>query len=151
MTFGGVAGDLFGTVTLTDSAFLNSFIQEFAAGSLLTMRLTLTTEVDPGPTPDQFSFAILDNTGFEIPTQGLGGVGTDVFLLIDINSANPATQIFGTDTSRFPFGGGDPIDMAAPDVSTPIPEPATWVLVLIALASVGIFRKVRPPRGGSLL
>jgi hypothetical protein len=64
---GGASGNLTSGVTLTDNSFFNQFIQGFTAGSTLSFRLSLSTNVGSGGTPDQFSFAILDKTGTEIP------------------------------------------------------------------------------------
>jgi hypothetical protein len=147
---GGASGALSGAVTFTDTGFLNSFTQEWNAGSLLSFRLNLTTNVDPGPTPDEFSFAILDNLGFEIPTGGVATVGSDVFLLIDITSANPVVQTFRSDPSRAAFAGGNEIDMAAPVVvSASVPEPGSWLLLgTIAIGLAG--RLWRAHRGAEL-
>ncbi len=126
VVFGGTSGDLSSTVTLTDSSFLNFFIQQFTAGDSLSFHLRLTTNVDAGPTPDGFSFSILDNTDTEIPTQG--GPFFDVFLNVDINSSTPTIETFASDPTLTPAAGGPPIDIAAPQV-TPVPEPGTWILI----------------------
>jgi hypothetical protein len=84
----------------------------FTAGSLLSFRVTLTTQVDAGGTPDQFSFAILDKNNAEIPTQGLG----DAFVSVDIDSVDPMVSSFRTDLGR------TGIDIGAPTI-TAVPEP----------------------------
>ena len=129
-TLGGATGDLGSSMTLTDSSFLNVFSQSFVPASLLTFRLSLTTNADAGPTPDQFSMAILDSTGFEIPTSGLYTVGSDAMLTIDIASSGLQIQTFGGDLSRTPFGGGEAINIPAPQI---VPEPSS-----LALLSTGI-------------
>jgi hypothetical protein len=120
---GGAAAGV-GSVTLTDSAFFNSFSQPFTPGNSLHFRVSLGTNLDPGGTPDQFSFAILDKTGVEIPTTGLG----NALVTVDINSPNPVPQSFGTASPT--------IQIAAPSV-TPVPEPAAFsamgILVLVVL------------------
>jgi hypothetical protein len=138
---GGASGNVASSVTLTDSAFFNSFTQAFTAGTMLGFRVSLTTNVDAGGTPDQFSFAILDASGVEIPTQGLAAVGSDVLLLIDIVSPTPGIQTFGTDIFRLPNAGGDAINIAAPVI---IPEPGSIVLIsggLCVLAAVRLRRR----------
>src|SRR5690349_14032044 len=65
---GGASGDLGSSVTLTDSGFLNEFTQGFTPGATLQFLLNLSTNVDAGDTPDQFSFAILDSSGAQLPT-----------------------------------------------------------------------------------
>lgn len=133
---GGASGDFTGSVSISDTAFLNSFTQQFVAGIVLRFRLNLTTNLNSGPVPDQFSVAILDNTGFEIPTQGLAATGSDVFLLVDIGSDTSAVQTFASDAGRHPFGGGGPIDMPEAVLAAPVPEPGSLPLVFAALAAV---------------
>ncbi len=133
---GGAAGDLGSTVTITDSSFLNIFTQGFTAGAVLGFRLTLTTNV-AGFVPDQFSMAILDSGGFEIPTMALYSFGTDAFIVIDIDSATPTVYTFASDLSRTPNAGGDPINI--PD---PIPEPSTTWLTMGALAAAAVRKAI---------
>ena len=79
-------------MSLIDSSFFNQMYQQFTPGLVLSFDLNLTTIVDPGPQPDQFSFAILDCNLAEIPTQHL----SDALLLIDVSSgAHPHPQSFG--------------------------------------------------------
>jgi hypothetical protein len=132
-TLGGASGDLVSTATITDSAFLNVFTQSFISANLLTFRLSLTTNADAGPAPDQFSMAIFDSTGFEIPTMGLYTVGSDAMLIIDIDAGGLAIRTFGGDLSRVPFGGGHPIAIAAPQI---VPEPWTFVLLAVGMTAL---------------
>lgn len=126
MRAGGVTGSLTSTVTLTDSAFLNSFTQQFAPGNRLSFMALVTTNVDAGPQPDEFSFAILDRTGVELPTISSF---FDVFATIDINSPTNATvRTFASDPSRIPAGGGSPITTGATQVQV-VPEPASAILL----------------------
>jgi hypothetical protein len=139
---GGAAGDFDSSVVITDSSFLNYFAQEFIPGSALTFRLELTSNVEPGPQPDQFSLALLDNSGFEVPTLG----PFNALLVIDITAPMPLPQVFASDGSVAPFGGGDPINLTAPEV-TAVPEPGTGVLLATALAILlGVRRTVRASR-----
>lgn len=127
ITTGGVSGSLADTVLLRDTEFLNSFTQGFSAGLGLAFQLTFSRAVDRGPTPDQLSIALLDSSGLELPTTGLASVGSDVILLVDINSGNPAIQRFGADPSRAPIAGGGPVHFDAPDVHSTVPEPESWL------------------------
>ena len=95
-TTGGVTGDLGTTITLNDTSFFNQFIQQFNPGNALSFRVSLSTNVDPGGAPDEFTFAILDSGSTEIPTLGF----FDVFVDISIDSSNPVPVSFGSDTSR---------------------------------------------------
>lgn len=136
---GGSSGNTVTSITLTDSSFFNQFIQQFTPGNHLGFRLAFSTNVDTAGVPDQFSFAILDSSGVEIPTLA----PFDVFMQIDISSANPLVQTFGTDTTRIPAAGGGPIDIAAPTATAPaaVPEPTSLLLMATALIAIGLFHR----------
>jgi hypothetical protein len=137
---GGAAGDLSSIVTITDNSFLNEFTQGFTAGTTLSFVLDLTTNVDAGGTPDQFSFAILDNTGSEIPTTASNSTGSSSLIVINIDSPNPAILIFAGDPSEAPVAGGNPIAIAAPQLTSVgtgasgVPEPSSLSLAGLGLA-----------------
>ena len=140
---GGAGGDAGGLVTLTDSSFFNQFIQQFAPGTQLGFRLALSTNVDSGAAPDQFTFAILDSSGVELPTLSF----SDVFVQIDIDSANPLVQTFRSDMSRTPAAGGGLVDIAAPTATSGVPEPSSVALLGAGLGCVGVLRLGRRMRG----
>ncbi len=137
---GGASGDLSSGVTLTDSGFLNWFDQSFTPGDALSFTLTLSTNVDVGGTPDEFSFSILDSTGTELPT--LGGPFFDVFVAIDIDSGSPTIQTFASDPTQSPAAGGPPIDMGAPQ-GTVVPEPGALVLFSTSLVLAALLARKR--------
>jgi hypothetical protein len=118
-TTGGVTGDMTSTASLTDSSFTNVLAQFFTAGSAISFNLDLTTNVDAGPTPDQFSFAILDPNGNPIPTTD--PTGDDNLLVININSSNPAVVSYSDLVTVTPVGA----------VATP--EPRANVFLVAAL------------------
>jgi hypothetical protein len=128
----GGASSSSGVITLTDSSFFNEFSQPFTPGTFLRFSVSLTTAVDSGGTPDQFSFAILDKDGTEIPTLGLG----DAFFSVNINSANPAPLAFGTDLTR------TAIDVASPTIAV-VPEPGSYAGVALFLLLGSTLREVR--------
>jgi hypothetical protein len=131
---GEASGNLSTAVRLNDSHFLNEFIQEFTPGDTLTFDVGLTTNVDAGPTPDEFSFKILDCTQVEIPTTGLG----DKLLLVDINSS-PIIETFASDPSRAPACGGGPFTpQVVPSVT---PEPGTLAFLLSAVGGLVVLRR----------
>jgi hypothetical protein len=119
LTIGGATGNLSSSVSITDSEFLNEFTQQFDPGSMLNFRVNLTTNVDSGPTPDAFSFSILDSTLTPFPTTGLG----DALLLVNINSENPLIE-------TFPTSEGSTIQLSAP-VITSVPETGSSISMLL--------------------
>ena len=123
--------------------FFNEFFQEFTPGNTLEFTVELTTLVDPGPQPDQFSFAILDCDLFEIQTEG----PADALLLADIDSALPVLQSFAGDQGRASGCGGAPIPLPPPVVVL-IPEPGVLALVGggLVLLFAGPARRARGPR-----
>ena len=129
ITTDGVSGSLSNTVTLTDSAFFNEFIQGFTPSSTapLSFVLDLTTQLEP-ITPDTFSLAIFDSSGTGIQTSFF-----DVFLQIDITES-PSIKTFASDPNTPPPGCPTcaPIVIAAPVV--PVPVPAPIVLFLSGLS-----------------
>jgi hypothetical protein len=121
LTFGSVGGDLSSSVVMTDAAPDNIFVQSFVPGNTLSFLLNMTTNVDAGPTPDEFIMSILDNTFTPIPTTA--GSPLSPFLQIDIDSSNPTVETFSSDPTQPPAGGGGPISIGQPTVST-VPEPS---------------------------
>lgn len=121
-TIGSVTGSLnTGTVTLSDGAFLNDFVQAFTPSSALGFQVTLTPPAFSGGTPDLFSFAILDSGFVEVPT--IDPFGTNRLLVITIDSPMPLAQRF--------------------QLASTVPEPATPLLLAIGLAGVGAAMLVR--------
>jgi hypothetical protein len=132
-TFGGASGSPATSIVITDTSFFNEYTIGFTPGATLNFTVDLTANVDAGGVPDEFSFGILDSSGFEIPANGPG----DSLLLADINQATPVLYSYSSDTSRNAAAGA-PIALAAPVVtqqsSVGTPEPATVWLVGTAAA-----------------
>ena len=133
---GGASGNLASTVTILDTSFFNEYFHSFTAGSILSFQWSFTGNF-AGGTPDSIAFLIIDNTtGLPVPT--LDPLGTDLFLAIDLDSAAPVIQSFGTDESR------TSISIAAPQVSPSdavAPEPLTTLLVAAGLVCLVCMRK----------
>ena len=127
--FGGGSWGGPSSITLDDTAaFFSEYYHEFTPGTYLKFNVSMTTVVDSGSTPDQFSFAILDNSVAEIPTFGLG----DSFVSVDINSLTPLIQSFKSNSS-------DPsINIDAPAIGA-VPEPSTYLVGLYTLGMMGLF------------
>jgi hypothetical protein len=132
-TTGGVTGAMPSTVTITESSFTNILAQFFTAGSALSFNLDLTTNVQSGPTPDQFSFSILDPNGNIIPTSD--PTGDDNLLAINIDSSNPAVQPYSDLVTVTPEGG------------VPTPEPNTIVFLTAALLLFALLSRDRKEVG----
>jgi hypothetical protein len=132
---GDATGSLSSTVKLTDDLAFNEFYQGFSAlTTKIGFDVLLTTNVDPGPTPDAFSMAILDNTLANISTNGLG----DSLMLVNINSASLTISAVQKFTSTSPSG----VTVAA----SPVPEPSSWLVMgsgLLALGCLALCRKIK--------
>jgi hypothetical protein len=135
---GFCTGDLSSGVQLTadPSGFFNEFYQTFTPGSVFSFQLTLSN-IGPGTTPDEFSFAILDQNLNEIPMLA-GGNGS--LVTIDLtDQSNPAVTTYGNDPN------GNPAIGSLGNVSvTPVigatPEPATAALLGLSLVALGVAR-----------
>ena len=125
---GSASGSLSSSVMLSEGSFLNEFTQSFTAGKTLTFDVNMTTNV-VRPTPDQFSFAILDCMGNELPTTS----PLDAIVVVNIDSSSPTILTYGGDPSRAPSCGGPPIPFLAPSI---VPEPPS--LALMALGSLSL-------------
>jgi hypothetical protein len=130
---GGASGNLSSSIKLTESGFLNDFTQQFTPGLMLAFELDITTKTKAG-FPDEFTFAILDSTGSELPTRGFG----DVFVTVDITGSQPRVQTFSSDPSRSPRAGGPALDIPAPSVNqvSAVPEPASLTIFAVGAALV---------------
>jgi hypothetical protein len=69
-TLGDATGDIAAGIALRDTFPINELSQPVDLGDRLAFALTMTANEDTGGIPDLFSFAILDNTGSAIPTDG---------------------------------------------------------------------------------
>ena len=121
LSAGGVSGDLTNGVALVDSAFLNIFASSFTPGSLLSFDFALTTNVDSGGTPDQFSLVLLQVDGTPVNTEDPSGA--DSLLTVNIDSANPAFSVFASDLTPAPIV----------TESSAAPEPPSLPLLTMAL------------------
>jgi hypothetical protein len=127
LSMGGASGDLTSGVSLVDSSFLNILAVFFMPGSFLSFNFGLTTNVDAGNTPDQFSWVLLQ-AGTPVNTQDPSGA--DSLLTVNIDSANPVFSTFASDLTPAPVVTES---AAAPEPSTPLLM-AMGMLALVWLA-----------------
>lgn len=129
-TFGGATGSLSSTVTLNDSnGLFNELYQSFTPGSWLSFTVSLSNWADAGPTPDKFSFAILDGAVMNLPTHS---IGSDTFLEVNLTGGTPSILTYGS------LDGA----IAAPTV-TPVPEASTYGIWAAALLGALALRQRR--------
>lgn len=133
---GGASGDLGSAVILKESSFFNAFTQGFTPGGVLSFRLSMTTNVDAGGTPDAFAFSIFDATGSPIPT--LDSTLADALLVITFDSSNPAVLRFGTDPQRTAIAISAP---AADPIASAVPEPASVATLTTSLVMLWVHRR----------
>lgn len=137
---GGASGSLLTGVTLHDTSFLNEYLEDFQPGSLLKFDVSVTNVFDPSGIPDLFTMAILDSSGFELPTTGFA----NEFLAISLEGGTaPVVTTAGS-------APGSEFQIAAPSVQpgqpvTPVPEPSSWVLLLTGTALTGVWRLRQRP------
>lgn len=127
---GDGSGNLTSGIVIHDSSAFNSLDQGFTPGSLLKFDVDLTTAVDAGGTPDQFSFAILDKDLVELGTTDPSGANT--IITVNVDSANPT--ILQYQSSPPTFG----------TVTVSTPEPASLGWVVLGAVSLLARRKERP-------
>ena len=126
-TTGGASGDFASGVTIVDSEFFNFLAQAFTAGTGLTFDFGLTTNVDAGGTPDQFSLALFQSDGTPIPSSDQSGA----LLVVNLDSAQPGFSVFATELTPAPI-----VTLAASAA-----EPST--VSLLAFALTGALWSVR--------
>jgi hypothetical protein len=83
-----------GPLTFSDSSFLNEWEQQATFGAKMSFDLTVTTNSLPGSIPDEFSFYLLDKN--QLPFTTTDPTGADALFAIDLNSSNPALQVFSS-------------------------------------------------------
>lgn len=122
LSTGGVSGDLTSGPSLVDTSFFNVFASSFTPGSVLSFDFSLTTNVDPGGTPDQLSLALLQTDGTPVVTEDPSGV--DSLVTVNIDSASPVFSAFASDLTPAPVVRK----------SNPAPEPQSLLLFAASVA-----------------
>lgn len=136
---GGSAGDLGGTVTLSDSTFLNEFSQTFSLGSELVFDVDLADVNVDSPSPDALLFCLLDDTGMPIPTTDPNGFAMFVLELSSSSLKVGDIQAYGYEA------GGRLYDVRIAQEPAGVPEPGAVALVL-ALGAAAVLTQRRRVR-----
>ncbi len=131
VVFGGASGSLETGVTIADTSFLNLFSEQVSPGLDLSFVLGLTANDDSDGIPDRLTFFLVDGNGVPVPTLA---PFADYFLGVDLGSAGPVFDVYGSDPSRSLSVGG-PVLISAPSIAVS-PEPDAALLLGIALSVV---------------
>ncbi len=124
---GGVTGDLSGSVVMNDTSFFNTFYQPFVPGSQLTFQVTLTGNYT-APTPDAFSFAILNGSLLEVPTTGMA----NELVFVDLKTPPVISKYQGIAVGEDPVLGAATADLQG------VPEPSTGLICLVGLGLLAL-------------
>ncbi|MGJ5819511.1 NF038129 family PEP-CTERM protein [Paludibaculum fermentans] len=124
---GGVTGDLSSSVVMNDTSFFNTFYQPFVPGSLLTFQVTLTG-VYVAPTPDAFSFAILNGSMWEVSTTGMA----NELVFVDLKTPPVISVYQGLAVGDDPVLGAPVADLQG------VPEPTTGIICLLGLGLLAL-------------
>ena len=120
-TTGSASGSIASGIALTDAQFFNEYMQNFTAGSQLSFNIDVTNVLDSSHIPDLFTFAILDSSQNELPTNGPANEFLDVSLT---GGSSPQVSTFGSSAFSIP----KPVVQEQSIVSTPEPS-AFWLLL----------------------
>lgn len=119
---GNASGGLGSEVVLstTGGVFFNEFSQFFQPGTLLSFHLDLTNHAEAPPTPDEFTFQMIDNTGTEIPTTDPSG--SNSLLVVDLLGSPLQFQDYATN------GDGISVSPQVTSVVATTPEVSTFLI-----------------------
>lgn len=132
----GGSGNATSGFTLTDSAFRNEVGQGFTRGSDLFFNLRLTTGAASTTSPDVFSFYLFDGTSAS-RNYVLTNDPTGANALFTVNFDSLSNPTITSYTTTPTFGSQTPTVQA-------VPEPATWLMVMLGLIALGLWRRRNP-------
>jgi hypothetical protein len=128
---GNASGSLASTVSLSTSGgtFFNEFSQNFVPGNTLSFQLDLSNHPQSGPTPDEFTFQLIDGTTSEVTTTDPSG--SNSLIVVDLNGATVVPQIYTTTSDGVSI---------SPVVTSAAPEPGTCLLLSAVIIIAAIKR-----------
>jgi PEP-CTERM motif len=132
---GDVIGQLPGTLTFDNGTAYNDYFDDFTFGSTLTFDVTLygpalTTPNGTSTSGSTFAFSMFSDPAGTVPV-----------LTSDTTDGFAATINVNLD------GSTTPIDYSAETTITPVPEPATLLLMALGIGLCLIFRRFAPADG----
>jgi hypothetical protein len=128
---GGVTGALPDTVSIADTEFFNSLLQNLTLGGAISFALTLTRHF-AGPAPDQLALYLLD-PDLGVPLFGTSDpTGADALFAVDITGTEFGEyQVFHSSLS------------ASPVSSMPVAEPSSSLLLAAGAMALVASRRGR--------
>ena len=118
---GSATGDASTSVSLADSGFFNEFSQGFTPGQILNFNMALSANF-AGGFPDELSFALLQSSGHEVPTNG----PANALFTVDFDGSKPTINTY--------MATGDFISLGSPAIQSSVPAPSSILTLLVGFA-----------------
>jgi hypothetical protein len=143
---GNASGSAPGNISLADGdpGGVADVAQAFTAGSSLSFDVFLTTNVDAGGVPEQFSFFLLDSSFAPIPTTSPGSAASPANAFVVVNVTSSA--LTAANVRAFDSGPGTPGIPTSTISAVAAPEPGSLALLLPVMGTAGMVIRKRKRR-----